>query len=128
MRIKGKVAVVTGAGRGIGEGIALRFAAEGAKVICADLNVEDAKRTVREIKAKNGEAHAIKCDVSNSYEVDAMAKEVVNEYGTVDILVNNAGLIRDAQVKNMTEDMWDLVLDVNVKGPFLCSKADHADN
>jgi len=120
--LKDKVAIVTGAGRGIGEGVAIRFADEGAGVACVDVNIDDANRTVEQIKTKGGDAVAIKCDVSKATDVETMSKAVVDAFGTVDILINNAGLIRDAQVKNMTEEMWDLVLDVNTKGPFLCTK------
>lgn len=123
MRLKGKIAIVTGAGRGIGEGISLRLAEEGANVACVDVNDVDAKNTVKQIESNGGKAIAVKCDVSKSADVEAMVKEVVGAFGTIDILVNNAGLIRDAQVKNMTEEMWDLVLNVNTKGPFLCAKA-----
>ena len=123
MKLKDKVAIVTGAGRGIGEGVALRFAAEGAKIVCVDVNMEDAGGTVEAIKAKGGDAVAVRCDVSKAAETEAMAAAALDAFGTVDILVNNAGLIRDAQLKNMTEEMWDLVLNVNTKGPFLCCKA-----
>jgi NAD(P)-dependent dehydrogenase (short-subunit alcohol dehydrogenase family) len=123
MKLKDKVAIVTGAGRGIGEGVALRFAAEGAKIVCVDVNMEDADGTVEAIKAKGSDAVAVKCDVSKAAETEAMAAAALDAFGTVDILVNNAGLIRDAQLKNMTEEMWDLVLNVNTKGPFLCCKA-----
>ena len=123
MKLKDRIAIVTGAGRGIGEAVSLRFAGEGAKIACVDVNIEDAKDTAAQIKTKGGDAIAVKCDVSKAAEVDAMAKEVLDAFGTIDILVNNAGVIRDAQLKNMTEEMWDIVLDVNTKGPFLCCKA-----
>jgi 3-oxoacyl-[acyl-carrier protein] reductase len=122
-RFTGKVAVVTGAGQGIGEGVALRLAHEGAKVAVVDMNIDTAVAVVEKIKSAGGDAVAIKCDVSKSDEVSAMAEKVIAAFATVDVLINNAGLIRDAQVKNLTEEMWDLVLDVNTKGAFLCTKA-----
>lgn len=122
-RLTGKVAVVTGAGQGIGEGVALRFADEGAAVAVLDVNLDTAKAVAEKIKSGGGKAASFQCDVSKSDQVNAAAEKVIAEFGTVDVLVNNAGLIRDAQVKNLTEEMWDLVLDVNTKGSFLCTKA-----
>lgn len=122
-RFAGKVAVVTGAGQGIGEGVALRFADEGAAVAALDVNLDTAGTAAEKIKSGGGKAAGIQCDVSKSDQVNAAAEQVIAEFGTVDVLVNNAGIIRDAQVKNLTEEMWNLVLDVNTKGSFLCTKA-----
>ena len=122
-RFEGKVAVVTGGGQGIGQGVAMRFASEGARLAVVDMNIDGANATVELIKDQGGEAVAFQCDVSNSGQVGDMAKQVLATFGGVDILINNAGVIRDAQVKNLTEDMWDMVLNVNTKGSFLCVKA-----
>ncbi|MFC1474721.1 SDR family NAD(P)-dependent oxidoreductase [bacterium] len=122
-RFQGKVAVVTGSGQGIGKGVARRFASEGAKLAIVDMNADGAGEIAELIKSEGGEAIPVQCDVSNFEQVQAMAEKVIEAFGTVDILVNNAGLIRDGQVKNMSEEMWDLVLNVNTKGSFLCVKA-----
>jgi len=122
-RFNGKVAVITGAGQGIGEGIALRFSREGARVAVVDMNIEAAEDTAEQIKKAGGDAAPFQCDVSSFEQVNSMAAKVLEMFETVDVLVNNAGVIRDAQVKNMTEEMWDLVIDVNTKGAFLCVKA-----
>lgn len=122
-RFEGKAAVVTGAGQGIGQGVAMRFASEGARLAVVDMNLDGANATADKIKSAGGEAVAIQCDVSSAGQVDEMAAQVLSAFGGVDILINNAGVIRDAQVKNLTEDMWDMVLNVNTKGSFLCVKA-----
>ena len=122
-RFEGKVAVVTGSGQGIGQAVALRFASEGANVAVVDMNLDGANATAEKVKELGSEAVAIQCDVSSGEQVGDMAAKVLDAFGAVDILVNNAGVIRDAQVKNMTEDMWDMVLNVSTKGSFLCVKA-----
>jgi len=122
MRLKDKVAIVTGAGRGIGESIAVRFAAEGAKLIVNDVNEAEAIRTVETIKAKGGQAVAVIGSVASRQVAQKMMDTAVKEFGTVDILVNNAGIIRDAMLHKMTEEQWDQVIEVNLKGVFLCTQ------
>jgi 3-oxoacyl-[acyl-carrier protein] reductase len=122
MRLKGKVAIVTGAGRGIGEGIALRFAEEGAKLIVNDVNEADAKRTVEAIKSRGGQAVAVIGSVASRQAAHKMVDTAVKEFGTVDILVNNAGIIRDALLHKMNDEQWDQVIEVDLKGVFLCTQ------
>jgi NAD(P)-dependent dehydrogenase (short-subunit alcohol dehydrogenase family) len=122
VKLKDKVAVVTGAGRGIGEEIALRFAAEGAKVVVNDVNEADGNRTVEAIKSKGGKAVAVIGSVTVRDVAQKMMDTAVKEFGTVDILVNNAGIIRDAMLHKMTDEQWDQVIDVNLKGVFLCTQ------
>ena len=122
MRLKDKVAIVTGSGKGIGESIALRFAAEGAKLIVNDVNEADAYRTVETIKNKGGQAVAVIGSVASRQAVQKMVDTAVKEFGTVDILVNNAGIIRDAMLHKMTDEQWDQVIEVNLKGVFLCTQ------
>ena len=122
MRLKDKVAIVTGAGRGIGEGIALRFAEEGAKLIINDVNEADANRTVEAIKSKVGQAVTVIGSVASRQVAQNMVDTAVKAFGTVDILVNNAGIIRDAMLHKMTDEQWDQVIEVNLKGVFLCTQ------
>jgi 2-hydroxycyclohexanecarboxyl-CoA dehydrogenase len=125
MELEGKVAIVTGAGQGIGKAIALRLSKEGASVAVVDLNPETAEATTREITGTGGKAIAIKTDVSNSEQVSKMVEQVVSELGTVDILVNNAAFVADLPQKfiDETEDYWDRVIAVCLKGNILCSRA-----
>lgn len=123
MRLKGKVAIVTGAARGIGRAIALRFAQEGARVAVADVRREDGLRTVQMIEDTGGEATFVATDVSDGGQVQAMVETVLARWGTVDILVNNAGICPFEEFLTMPEALWDQVLDVNLKGYFLCSQA-----
>src|SRR4030065_2094512 len=122
MRSKDKVAIVTGAGRGIGEGIALRFAGEGARVIVNDVNEGEAPRTAQAIQSKGGKAVAVTGSVGSRDVAQKMVDTAVKEFGTVDILVNNAGIIRDAMLHKMTDEQWDQVIEVNLKGVFLCTQ------
>ena len=118
MRLKDKVAIVTGSGRGIGEGIVLRFAEEGAKIIVNDVNEEDAANVVNQVKAKGGQAVAVLGSVSDRPSVQKMVDTAVKEFGTLDIIVNNAGITRDVILHKMTDDQWNAVIDVNLTGVF----------
>ena len=123
MRLQDRVAVVTGAGHGIGQGIALRFAQEGAQVVVADVLVERANETASMIEEGGGQALAIETDVSQRPQVEAMVDQAVQAFDRIDILVNNAGLTGRAPFLEMTDEDWDRMMAVNLKGPFLCSQA-----
>ncbi|MBS11204.1 MAG: beta-ketoacyl-ACP reductase [Gemmatimonadetes bacterium] len=124
MRLEGKKAIVTGGNRGIGKAIAHRLADEGADVaVCASRSLESAEAVAEEIRAKGREAVAVKGDVSNTEAVNALVRTVLDSFPTVDILVNNAGINKDGLIMRMKEEDWDAVLDVNLKGAFLCTKA-----
>ncbi|WP_423801680.1 3-oxoacyl-[acyl-carrier-protein] reductase [Neobacillus sp. SAB-20_R2A] len=124
MSLAGKAALVTGASRGIGREIALELARQGANV-AVNFSGSEAKanEVVDEIKALGQEAFAIKCNVSNTEEVSEMVKAVIEQFGRLDILVNNAGITRDNLLMRMKEEEWDDVLNINLKGVFLVTKA-----
>jgi 3-oxoacyl-[acyl-carrier protein] reductase len=121
--LEGKVAVVTGAGRGIGRAIALRFAAEGADVVCVSRTAENSAKAAEEVRALGRRAWAHAVDVSDAQAVEAVATAILTETGRVDILVNNAGVTRDGLLMRMSEADWDAVLDTNLKGAFLVTRA-----
>lgn len=123
MRLKGRTAIVTGGARGIGKAIVLTLAREGAKVAIVDFDNEGAIALKNEIEQKGGEAIAIPCDVSKSSDVTGMVDQVKKAFGRIDILVNNAGIIRRGTIETVTEEDWDRVIEVNLKGTFNCSKA-----
>lgn len=123
MRLKDKVALVTGAAQGIGRAIALLFAQEGAKVGVADLNLAGAEEVGREIMALPGQALAIGGNVAKAEDAEGMVQSVLDKFGRLDILVNNAGITRDQVLLRMKEEDWDLVLAVNLKGAFHLTKA-----
>jgi len=122
MNLKNKVAIVTGARRGIGKAIALELAKKGASVVVSDINLEEQKQVVEEIKNLGQKALAIKADVTRKKEINSMIEKTINEFGQIDILVNNAGISGLKQFESMTEKDWDKVLDINLKGVFLCTK------
>jgi NAD(P)-dependent dehydrogenase (short-subunit alcohol dehydrogenase family) len=122
MRLQNKIAIITGAGSGIGRGIALAFIKEGAKVVVADWSEEGGKETVGQIRKINGEAVFVKTDVSKTADIDEMVKTCLDKFGRVDILVNNAGILKFGSLHETTEEEWDAVLDVNLKSVFLGSK------
>lgn len=120
MRLENKTAIVTGAGRGLGKGIALKLAAEGAKVIVADMSMETASATAEEINASGGTAKAFAVNIAKQDEVKAMMDFTVESFGTLDVIVNNAGINRDAMLHKMTVEQWDQVIAVNLTGTFYC--------
>lgn len=122
-RLDGKVAIVTGSGRGIGRAVAMAFASEGAKVTIAELDIEPAEEVVIEIKSRGGLAIAVPTDVSNRESVKKTVETTIKEFGQVDILVNNAGILRLNMLQKMTEDQWDAVLNTHLKGTFNCTQA-----
>jgi 3-oxoacyl-[acyl-carrier protein] reductase len=124
--LEGQVALITGAGRdgkGIGRSIALELSGAGAKIVIADF-VEDAARAVaNEVISAGGDALAVKANVSDPADVEAMVNAAVEKFGKIDILVNNAGITRDNLILRMSEQEWDSVIDTNLKGTFNCTKA-----
>jgi len=118
MRLKDKVAIVTGSGRGIGEGIVLRFAEEGAKIVINDVNEADAKAVVDKIKANGGQAVYVLGSVADRAVVQKLVDTAVKEFGTLDIIINNAGITRDSILHKMTDEQWDAVIAVNLTGLF----------
>ncbi|MFH0859127.1 MAG: SDR family NAD(P)-dependent oxidoreductase [Patescibacteria group bacterium] len=123
MDLENKVAIITGARRGMGKADALLLAKEGAKVVVSDISLEDCQAVVDEIEKEGGEAIAVKCDVSQKQEVDNLFQKTVEKFGQIDILVNNAGIAEFKPFLEMTEEEWDRTLDINLKGYFLCAQA-----
>lgn len=121
--LKDQVAVVTGATRGIGFGVARALAKAGAKVACIGTNAEKLNQSVATICAEGGEAKAYICNVAETEAVNTTAKSILEDFGKVDILVNNAGITRDMLVRRMTDEEWDDVIAVNLRGPFLVTRA-----
>ena len=123
MRLQDKVAIITGAGRGIGQATAVKFANEGAKVVVCDLNSDWIEETVALCKETRGDAFGHVADVRDVQSLRNMVDATVAKWGRVDCLVNNAGIVSDAQIKNMTEDQFDRVIEINLKGVYNCTKA-----
>lgn len=122
-KLDGKVAVITGAGRGIGKATALLFAKEGASVVVNDIDEAPAQATVAEIEAAGGKAIACVADITKGEEAQQLMDTGAERFGKIDILVNNAGIIRDALVHKMTDAQWDVCIDINLRGNFNCIRA-----
>jgi 3-oxoacyl-[acyl-carrier protein] reductase len=123
MRLQDKVSIITGAGQGIGRATAVRFAHDGARVAVCDINQAAVDETVAEIRAAGGEALGFRVDVTDNTSITAMVAAVMAAWGRIDTLVNNAGIVQDARMQKMTEEQFDRVIDVNLKGVFNCTKA-----
>jgi 3-oxoacyl-[acyl-carrier protein] reductase len=121
--LENQIAVVTGAGRGIGRAIALKFASEGADVVCVSRTAENSEKVAGEVRALSRKAWALAVDVSDAAAVNAAAEKILADCGKVDILVNNAGVTRDGLLMRMSDADWDAVLNTNLKGAFLFTKA-----
>jgi NAD(P)-dependent dehydrogenase (short-subunit alcohol dehydrogenase family) len=122
MRLKEKAALITGAASGIGRATALLFGQEGAKVMCADVNGEGAERIARQIADTGGEAASVQVDVAREAEVQRMVRDTVERWGRIDILYNNAGIGTGGPVTQVSEEEWDRLIDINLKGVFLGCK------
>ncbi|MCP1336267.1 glucose 1-dehydrogenase [Futiania mangrovi] len=123
MGLAGKVAIVTGGGRGIGAAICKALAAEGAHIVANDIDRARAEETGAELTAGGAKAIAVAGDITRAEDAEALAKAALDAFGRIDILVNNAGFTRDGRITKMTEDDWDSVVDVILKGTFLCTRA-----
>ena len=123
MRLQDKVAIITGAGRGIGQATAVKFATEGAKVVVCDLTPEWIEETVQLCKETRGDAFGYVADVRDIASLENMVDVTLAKWGRVDCLVNNAGIVQDAQFRKMTDEQFERVIDVNLKGVYNCTKA-----
>ena len=123
MRLKDKVAIITGSARGIGQATALKFAAEGARVVVCDLDRKAVDEVVAQITASGGQAVGFTLNVTDKASIAAMVKGVTDKYGRVDVLVNNAGIVDDAMLRKMTDEQFERVIDINLKGTYNCARA-----
>ena len=123
MRLQDNVAIITGAGQGIGQATAVKFAQEGARVAACDINAASVEGTVALVTANGGQAIGFVVDVTDKKTIAAMVEGVMAKWGRIDTLVNNAGIVQDAQLRKMTDDQFDSVIDVNLKGVYNCTKA-----
>lgn len=121
-RLDGRVAVITGAARGIGAAEAVRLAKDGARIAIFDIHADHLSETVWQVEQAGSQPLAVVCDVANADRVKESMAHVVDHFGRLDILVNNAGVLRDNLLFRMTEDDWDTVLDIHLKGSFLCTR------
>ena len=122
MELKGKTAIVTGSAKGIGRGIAVLLAEQGANIAVNDIDEKEGVETLRLVQEAGAKGIFVKCDVSNRKDVENLFKNAMNKFGSVDILVNNAGIYPFVPFGQMTEEQWDRVIDVNLKGTFYCCK------
>ena len=123
LQLKDRTVLVTGSGRGIGADTAQAFAREGSRVIVSDIDLVNAARSAEQIRTRGGEAIAIGCDVTDEIQVASLVEQAERKYGAIDVLVNNAGYLKDGYLAKMTLDAWDSVVDIILKGTFLCSRA-----
>lgn len=123
MKLEGRTAIVTGSRRGIGRAIALALAKEGANVVVSDISQEDCQKIVAEVEKLGRKGLALKCDVTSTPEVEDLVKKTVARFGKLDILVNNAGIINFKPFLELTDEDWDTLINVNLKGQFLCARA-----
>src|SRR5713226_2628226 len=123
-RLEGRVAFITGAGRGIGAATALRMAEEGARVVLADIDTEGCKQVSADVSKLGSESLVLSCDVADSAIVQDAMDQAASHFGRLDVLVNNAGVVRDNLIYKMSEDDWNTVMNVHLKGAFLCSRAE----
>jgi 2-deoxy-D-gluconate 3-dehydrogenase len=123
LSLEGQVAIVTGGGTGIGRGIALEFAKAGADVVVTSRKLANLEKVAEEVRALGKHSLAVPADITNKVDVDNMVQRVMDEFGAIDILVNNAGTIVRASLLEHSEEDWDVVLDTNLKGYYLCSRA-----
>src|SRR6266852_4573724 len=122
-KLDGRVAFVTGAGRGIGAATALRLAEDGAHVVLADIDIEGIQQGVAEIERVGSQGLAVSCNVADKAAVEGAVQQAVDHFGRLDILVNNAGVLRDNLLFKMSDDDWETVMNVHLRGAFLCSRA-----
>jgi 3-oxoacyl-[acyl-carrier protein] reductase len=123
MRLKDKVSIITGAGSGIGRATALKFGREGARVVVCDINPKTVDETMSLVAAEGGRAIGFVVDVTRKATIQAMVEGVLAKWERIDVLVNNAGIVQDAQLRKMTDDQFDRVVDVNLKGVYNCTRA-----
>jgi 3-oxoacyl-[acyl-carrier protein] reductase len=123
MKLKNKVAAITGGARGIGHATAVKFAQEGARVAVCDINPQLIEETLAAIRAAGGEAAGYRVDVTDKAQIAAMVADVMAQWGRIDCVVNNAGIVMDAQLKKMTDEQFDKVIDINLKGVYNCTRA-----
>ncbi len=120
-RLHGKISIITGGGKGIGKATAAKFLEEGATVVIADFDESSGILTAKELSEK-GDIHFARTDISKEEDVQSLVKQVVGSYGRIDVCVNNAGILKDQTLKKLEADLFDQVIDVNLKGVFLCTK------